>query len=295
MHQKITANIVADSINENGCRITTFIVQFPRIVLAEFNTHRMLSKNSASSRARPFSLMLKEANENAFVPVRWMKKHSGMQGKSYMNEEESRKAEQAWLAARDAAVSAAKLLDELNVSKQIVNRTLEPYLMHQVIVTGTDFENFFALRAHEDAEIHIGELAQKMLSLYNDSKPKFLKAGEWHIPFGDQFDSEKLTKTTKDTTNDIETAKLKIACARCARLSYKNFGSEEIYDYSADIRLFHALVDSNHMSPLEHVACSMSPEEWQKSANGYCGNFRGYVQYRKMFPNENRSDQRVKK
>ena len=54
---KIKAVIAADSINVKGKRITTFIVTMPRIVLAELNTHRVFSRNSASSRAIPFTKM----------------------------------------------------------------------------------------------------------------------------------------------------------------------------------------------------------------------------------------------
>jgi hypothetical protein len=93
---------------------------------------------------------------------------------------------------------------------------------------------------------------------------------------------------------DVETIKREIACARCARLSYKAFGSEDAYDYAADRKLFKSLVDNGHYSPVEHCARSMTTEEWNASVNGYCGNFRGFIQYRKMFTNENRKDERVK-
>jgi hypothetical protein len=186
--KEISASIVADSINEHGCRLTTFIVTFPRFILAEFNTHRMLSRNSASSRARPFKVMLKDVMEDPFVPIRWMSAHKGMQGDSFLDGAEAEAAKVKWLAARDAAVAAAIELDKLQVTKQFVNRLLEPFLWHQVIVTATDFENFFALRAHPDAELHINLLGQRMLEAYNASTPQRLSPGEWHVPFHDQFD-----------------------------------------------------------------------------------------------------------
>ena len=292
MRKTISAKIVADSINEHGCRLTTFTVIFPRFLLAELNTHRMLSRNSASSRARPFKVMLKDVMEDPFIPIRWMAEHKGMQGTEYLNEEDSQNATATWLQARDAAVAAAKALDGKKVTKQIVNRILEPYLWHEVVITATDLENFFALRYHNDAEIHICELAKVMLDAYNASQPKFLAAGEWHIPFGDQMDEEKLADVAGNT--NMDDLKREIACARCARISYKPFGSEENYDYAADRRLFATLLTGGHVSPLEHVARSMTQHEFEGTFHkGYCGNFRGFIQYRKTFANENRKDPRV--
>ncbi len=299
--KSISAKIVADSINEQGCRITTFTVIFPRFAIAEFNTHRMLSRNSASSRARPFKTMLKDVLEDPFIPTRWMASHTGMQGKEYLNEQDSELARKKWLEARDAAVTAAKALDEQKVSKQVVNRLLESFIWQEVIVTATDYNNLFSLRAHEDTEIHFQELAYKMLDAYNASTPKLLKAGEWHIPFDGQFDSAKLATIAKDDEKELEMLKKEIACARCARISYKPFGSEDNYDYAADRKLFKTLVDGGHFSPLEHVARAMTEEEWKqwvmtregKVENGWCGNFRGFIQFRKTFANENRKDSRI--
>lgn len=292
MKRQIGAKIVADSIDARGCRLTTFIVEFPRFILAELNTHRMLSRNSASSRARPFKVMLRDVTDDPFVPIRWMAAHKGMQGTEYLDEQQSREATQKWLQARDAAVAAAVELDKLQVTKQFVNRLLEPFLWHQVVLTASDWENFFALRAHADAEIHIQALAHAMLDAYNASTPKRLAAGEWHIPFGDHMDEQKLTALVASSDGaSAESLKKEIACARCARLSYKPFGSEDAYDYAADRKLFKSLVDSSHFSPLEHVARAMTDDEWQSSQ--YCGNFRGFVQYRKLFLDENRRDARV--
>lgn len=292
--------MVADSINPQSCRITTFTVVFPRFILAELNTHRMLSRNSASSRARPFHVMLKDVTDDPFIPIKWMATHKGMQGTEYLDEEKSRVARDKWLEARDAAVASAKALYDTGVTKQIVNRLLEPFLWHEVIITATDYENFFALRAHADAEIHIAALAEAMLVAYNTSTPKQLAAGEWHIPFGDQMDETKIKTlvfphmmlSVEEQINDM---KRNIACARCARISYKPFGSEDQYDYAADRRLFESLVDGGHMSPLEHCAKAMTDVDFKTYHGGRCGNFNGFVQYRKLFNNENRSDPRVRK
>lgn len=290
--KKISASIIADSINEQGQRLTTFVLVFPRIVLAEFNTHRMLSKNSASSRAIPFEKMVKMVKEDPFIPIKWMKDHKGMQGTEYFSDIEidDKGLDINWLVARDNAVKIATELSNIGVTKQICNRLLEPFMWHTVIVTGTEWDNFFALRAHNQAEIHIQELAYRMLDEYNIGTPKKLKVGEWHIPFGDKF-------AHPDYENII--LRVKIATARCARVSYLNFEGKD--DYDADIRLHDILLSSGHMSPFEHCARAMSYDEMfdysrdvkEKTELGWSGNFRGFIQYRKMLQNENKTDNRV--
>jgi len=144
---KISAKIVADSISEQGHRITTMELVFPRFILAELNTHRLFSKNSASSRAIPFEKMLKEVTENPFIPIAWQKDHKGMQGSQYFeNKIDIIDCEHAWLGSRDYAVQQAILMSEKGVTKQIVNRLLEPFMWHKVLLTSTEFENFFNLR-----------------------------------------------------------------------------------------------------------------------------------------------------
>lgn len=143
---KIEAKIIADSKNEFGDRITTMIVTFPRFILAELNTHRMFSRNSASSRAIPFEKMVKSVEENPFIPIAWQKDHKGMQGTEYLNEDESAIVKRNWLSARNEAIVKAKELNQDGVTKQLCNRLLEPFMWHTVIITATEFQNFFELR-----------------------------------------------------------------------------------------------------------------------------------------------------
>jgi len=144
---KISAKIVADSINGKGDRITTMLVTFPRYILAELNTHRMLSKNSASSRAIPFKKMVKSVQDDPFIPIAWQKDHTGMQGTEYLNASaDDWLIIKDWLSARDNAVEVAKSLNKECVTKQICNRLLEPFMWHTVLITATEWENFFKLR-----------------------------------------------------------------------------------------------------------------------------------------------------
>lgn len=333
---KISARVIADSVNAHGNRLTTFIVTFPRMILAEFNTHRILSRNSASSRAIPFEKMVERVKDDPFIPIAWMKDHSGMQGSEYFTDHDMvdensnmsmpRYLQETWLASRNLAVRDATILSQCGLTKQICNRLLEPFMWHTVIVTGSEWENFFALRAHPAAEIHMQKLAEEMLYVYNVSVPKLLKAGEWHIPFGGNMEVPRIQDLAakfgdvvsingSSDTSQIDGEKhdqyrVKIATARCARVSYLNYEGGD--DYEADLKLHDRLAKMGHWSPFEHCARSMTKNEhemWNITTPimvdgqhdefltdnhpGWCGNFRGFIQYRKLFEGENRKDPRV--
>lgn len=345
MKNKINANIIADSINDNGNRITTFVLTYPRIIHAEMLTHRLFSRNAASSRAIPASKMIKDIEEDPFIPVAWQKAHKGMQGTEYFTDKEDiDDVEGQWMYAKDRAVEAARMMNSDSITKQLVNRILEPYQWYTCIVTFTEGENFFELRCPQykspydgklykswkdlskegpkafnnevpllsrlllnkgQGEIHISLLAEAMWDAMNESKPKQLKAGEWHIPFGDKMDNEKLLRlvasengwkyhgVSEDSLKaykwEIEELSVKIATARCARVSYLNFEGKD--DYEADIKLYDRLLEMKHMSPFEHCARAMSEEEYylhvrgkdgsKSHEHGWSGNFKGFVQLRK--------------
>jgi thymidylate synthase ThyX len=317
--------IIADSKNKHGQRIITAVATFPRYLLAEVNTHRALTRSSASSRAIRFEKMVESVQNNPFIPQKWQKDHPGMQGTEYFEDvSEIAGFQYAWLKARDLAVEQAKELHLSGVTKQICNRLLEPFMYHTALITATEFENFFALRADDMAEIHLQDVAYKFLEAVNASEPKQLKAGEWHIPFGDDFDEKELSKVSFRTYNQQlqvgggMLAKLKISTVRCARISYKVPGTEQKIDYAADLALHDRLASSGHWSAFEHCARAMSSDEYdtyvsgrlvevERTAEGewytaleptddglgWCGNFKGFIQYRKMFSGENRKDSRL--
>lgn len=346
----IEVKIVADSLNEFGNRITTMVVTFPRFILAELNTHRMFSRNSASSRAIPFEKMVESVKNNPFVPIAWQKDHKGMQGTDYLDEQRSQFSREIWLSAKDQTVSAANALSLQNATKQLCNRLLEPFMWHTVLITATEWENFFALRCPQyqsydkmyrsrkdvmkgadisdfedyskfseldwlarnkgQAEIHMMALAEAMWDARNESVPVQLKAGEWHIPFGGtifHWDTSMNLEINPGYVDSLDTLKVKIATAMCARVSYTVVGEEgKEPNYENDIKLHDRLLQSGHMSPFEHCAQAMNREqyngsfvstnfkksdtsEWDTQDYGWSGNFQGFIQYRKMIPNENRT------
>ena len=145
---KISAQVVADSLSPQGDRLTSLLITFPRIILSELLTHRMLSKNTSSSRAIPFNKMVEAVQNNPFIPIAWQKEHKGMQGTEYLIRLQSIQNDASWLRARDFAVEQAQELNGLEVTKQLCNRLLEPFMWTTMLITGSKegWNNFFSLR-----------------------------------------------------------------------------------------------------------------------------------------------------
>ena len=282
--------IVADSVSEVGVRLTTMEVTFPRFVLAEFNTHRAFSRNSASSRAIPVEKQLRMIEESPFVPSYWGINQPGMQASTQLEGKARQTAEYEWLGARDETLVRVRKLLALGVHKQTTNRLLEPFMWHTVVVTATEWSNFFALRANEMAQPEIHTIADMMVEAYDTNMPRLVRKGEWHLPFIQPEEYDGNFEHTEDER--------KISSARCGRVSYLTHDGKR--DLSADIGLYDRLVEGGHMSPLEHVATpahrtEATPHEYRasgwddgnpRSVSEWHGNFRGWKQLRKFVPNE---------
>ena len=286
--------ILKDSVNEEGDRLVTMEATLPRIILAELNTHRVFSRNSASSRAIPVEKMLKRVEETPFVPIYWGKNQKGMQANVELSQDEQRSSEYVWLKARDNAVKSARELLEIGVHKQITNRLLEPFLWHTVIISATEWENFFALRTHKDAQPEICKVAQMMNDVYELSEPvKFVEdyhRPSWHRPL---ILSDEMPKFKNNIVSNEEYQRYtdhwnKISAGRCARVSYLTHDGKR--DQLEDINLCNRLIESGHMSPLEHVARPMTRYDIEQmginASTRFLGNFRGWVQLRKLIANE---------
>lgn len=293
-----SAKILADSISPAGVRLTTMEVTFPRIVLAEFNTHRMFSRNSASSRAIPVEKMLARVMDDPFLPVWWGKNQSGMQANDELSDEiqhsddghssapsDRETARKHWLWARDFAVERVRSLQVIGLHKQIANRLLEPFLWHTVIVTATEWENFFALRCHKDAQPEIRVIAAMMRGLYAEGKTREVGYDDWHLPLVEGVDKEELIADVVDRPDqprdEVNNVLAQVSSGRCARVSYLTHDGKR--DWRADVTLAERLRASGHMSPFEHAARPMRAGDPSKV---FEGNFRGWVQYRKLLPHE---------
>lgn len=270
----IEAKIVCDSINLCGNRLTTWVLTYPRLMHSEFMTHRMISKNSASSRAIPVEKMIKAVEENPAMPEWWGANQKGMQAEVELEGDAKTLAKQKWLEARDNALKSARSLLAVGLHKQIANRVLEPFSHITVLASGTEWQNFFKLRAHRMAQPEFQKLAFMMLELYNQNKPNLILPGDWHLPYGDRY-----------INNLTQEEMVKISVARAARVSYNNFEGD--MDFAKDFELHDRLISSGHFSPTEHAAQALD-------VPAHMGNFIGWKQYRKFLVNENQKDERVK-
>jgi thymidylate synthase ThyX len=264
----IQARVIADSISDSDIRIVTLEAEYPRFIHSQFMTHRVFSRSASSSRARPIESVIEEAESNPVLPLVWGRNQRGMQAKEIFASEDVPALNAAWLSARDAAINHAKRLNAMGVHKQIVNRILEPFTHIKVVITATEWDNFFNLRRHDDAQPEIKHLADSMWNAIYSSWP--VRRRDWHLPYVLDEEREKWP----------EDACIMFSVARCARVSYMTHGANAI-DHERDHKLHDMLLRDGHMSPFEHQARPNMIGDDVRSSN-----FAGWQQYRKMIPGE---------
>ncbi len=296
-----------DSVYEEGSRLTSFVITYPRIVLAEAVTHRLIrdswgevslceraatediSKNSASSRAIPFSKMMEKVKEDPFMPF-WTTNKKGMQGDA-ADSLTIEGANSAWLQARDEMVNWATILHETyGIHKQDCNRLLEPFAWVTQIVTSSRWDNFFALRCHHMAHPSLRKIARMMFLARRKSTPTKLAPGQWHLPFV-PFDQQMDFRWCPDMMGMIRgeyptiSNVVKYSAARCAWISYENHDKESTSE--ALLRTWDRLFAEIpvHASPVEHQATPMMPE-WQRNLPKLQSNLTGWLQARKLLKHE---------
>jgi thymidylate synthase ThyX len=296
----ITARIIADSKHfKYNTRITTFELSFPRWILAEFNTHRLLSRNSASSRAIPIKANIENIMADTAMPVHWGINQPGMVADAEANEEITAAAKTIWYEARNNAIKSAEALSTLGIHKQVANRLVENFTYQKVIVTATEWDNFFWLRSHKDAQPEIRVLAELMLKAYNESIPEVLEVGEWHTPYvthaRHELSQELYYVNNTGGTLTLDEA-LKVSASCCAQVSYrKNDDTVEKAIKVYDMLNLDSTDDSTrkHSSPIEHQATPVPTDEYLSDINGvthedleanvWSGNFKNWIQHRHLF------------
>lgn len=257
MNASIQAKVICDSITERNARLTTMVVQFPRFLLPQFNTHRMFSRNSSSSRAIPVEKRILQVQTNPFVPDHWGKNKPGMQATQEITDTDH--ARSCWMQAIQSSIASAKEMQGLEVHKQLANRLLEPFAYQTVLVTATDWENFFHLRLHEDSQPEMQELARAMHEALRQSLPRL---ASFHLPF----------VSLEEAGNNVMSKLLSLSVARCARVSYD---LEKQYSQEADEALESRLRIAGHFSPFEHQARAAKDDNYHR-------NFKGWIQHREI-------------
>lgn len=265
------AVLILDSVNPVGNRLTTLEITLPKNLVAQFNTHRQLTRNSASSRAIPNAKFVNAVVETPHVPT-FRRNQSGMQSGAELSERSQKQAVEIWLNARDNAVAAARELAALGASKEDVNRLLEPFMFTTILASATEWDNFLYLRTDSHAQPEIQKAALIMQDLLANSEPQRLKTGDWHLPY--------VTEAVYDESlaySNRQQRLVEYSVAQCARVSYTTQGNELTFAKARE--LYEKLSGNRHWSPFEHVARAMNRRIWS-------GNFLGWAQHRKDFENE---------
>lgn len=277
------AKIIEDSINRAGIRLITMQLRYPRFVHAEFMTHRVFSRNASSSRAIPVAKMIEQVRTNPAMPVHWGRNQPGMQAREELTGRELAEVKGMWIQAARAAAECAEYMNARGAHKQVVNRILEPFQWISVVVTATEWDNFFELRDHEDADPNIAKLARLMNEAQAASTPtercrywqEPVNSKHWHLPYVSEDERFEYLKDPNTLA--------KLSTARCARVSYlKHDGTKP--SIAEDLALYERLVGSHplHASPTEHAALvGMYDEDaaWNEVGMWH-KNFRGWIQWR---------------
>ena len=317
----ITAKVIADSINETGQRLTTFELEFPRLILSECNTHGAIEKNTSSSRAIPVSKMLDHILEQNLKPIYFGSKKSGMQAGNELTGEGLDFVKCVWGSSLESAVEYAEMLDKAGVAKEVTNRITEPYQLIKAVWSATDWDNWFNLRLEKDADPNICMLAYKMYEAMSKSVPVLLKKGEYHLPYVEisrgQYNHEDTYYflwdkdcTGTETDGYMYEQRLtlgqaiKYSVASCASVSYR--ATDMTLDKAE--KIWNMLVKSEvvHASPLTHIATPIvkynelgyvrenckEPESWQEGVTHMrrdgtlcSGRFAGWIQKRHLIEN----------
>lgn len=270
----ISAKVIEDSRAPNGVRLTTLQLRFPRFLLPEFNTHRVFSRNASSSRAIPVAKVIDQVRCDPAMPLHWGRNQPGMQASAELQGRERELAIAHWKNAAQCAADVAEQMAKLGLHKQVANRILEPFQFAHVVVSSTEWKNFFELRDHPDAQPEIRALAYEMRRAILMSAPDLrpcdrLHADAWHLPY--------VTADERGSFADQPELLAKLSAARCARVSYV-LHDGRTPDMDEDLKLFERLVGSRplHASPVEHQAYPL-PHFAQQSKN-----FQGWRQHREI-------------
>jgi len=262
------AQVIADSLSPEGHRLTSIEATFPTRILAEMNTHGLLSKNASSTRAMPIALLIAQVEQCPYEPVFWGKNQSGMQAREELEGEDRRVARLVYDEAILQAIRTAKELARCGLHKQDVNTILMPFSWTKQLLTGTQWANFFALRTHADAHPAMQRIARLMYLAYRKSEPVAVDYDQWHLPY--------VLPEEHDLDEEL---RLKISVARCARVSYWDHEGQRKRD--KDVALYDRLLQDRHMSPFAHQATP-----YLIDCPVFRSNFTGWLQHRKLIAGE---------
>lgn len=277
----ISARVIADSVNPDGVRLSTIEATFNRYILAELNTYREWTRNSASSRAIPVKKILKQVWSNPAVPVHWGANQAGMSANAELTGFRRWLAKRLFLWARIPIIIVVWLLSKLKLHKQVANRLIEPWVWHTAIISSTTWENMFGQRINPAAQPEFQVLARCIKDALDGSTPQTLRWGEWHLPYvlPEDWAAVRSMDASSDNSewHDYPEIAL-VGVARCAAVSYVRQNDKR--DPLKDLELAARLAKSGHWSPFEHVA--VAEKNHKKDSNFDAG----WKQLRKFYTGE---------
>lgn len=290
----IQAKVIADSINaKTSKRIITFELEYPRFIHSELMTHRVFSRNSASSRAIPIKTMLDTITANPATPIHWGANQAGMQAKQELEQPNKVRVQSLWNEAMMQAVELSQRMSDEGAHKQIANRITEAFQHMKVVVTSTEWNNWYWLRDHKDAQPEIEELAKQMQVAADNSEPFILYNSELHVPYVTRHrDSSGVLQYVNDDISYISGIQaLRISSSCCAQTSYRK--NNTALDKAEDI--YDRLINSKptHASPTEHQAVCIEEPSFEiegithidKCGKYWSNNFQGWIQHRALIGN----------
>lgn len=268
-----SAKVIAHS-SFQGREAATIEGRLHRWVLAELNTHRIISRpqadapfymeefsrNSASSRAIPVSKQILRVQTDPAFPVAWPEEQKGMQGGQPLSDVDQLVVEGEWDRLAGTAARAAAKMTKVGLHKSVTNRVLEPWMWHTVVLTATNWQGFFDQRLDKNAQPEIRVFAEALKEALDASTPRELAHNQWHLPYIEREDItavEEWLLENKGQGNygsySVTEQLVHISTARCARTSYLTQDGKR--DITEDMDLYERLVSASpvHYSPAEHV------------------------------------------
>ena len=242
MDSNITATVILDvqPLQGMGHRLTTLEVTMPKFLVAQLNTHRALVKNSASSRAIPVTQFIRNILKSPVTPAnhRMPANSSGMIPKSYLKGIKKLLSIGLWNTGMYLNLGIAYLQHKLGLHKSWANRPLEAYYYTKVLITATDWDNFFNLRIHSDAQDAMCDVAYKIKDAIDGHLPFPVSPGYWYLPY--------VGAMLEPTQADLD---ISVSC--CAQVSYRTL---DMSPDKAKRVVSKLLGDTPHWSPFEHIA-----------------------------------------
>ena len=303
----IVARVVAASQSAYcDTKMTTFEIEFPRFILAEVNTHCMLEKNAASSRAIPVAKMLENLKENHATPIHWGKNQAGMVADKEVDAEIAQKAKELWESAFATVDGICYEMIDLGIHKQVANRLNEPFQIVKMVISGTEWNNFFYLRMHEDADPHFQELARCMYEAASKAEYETLYEDEWHVPYVRTYREANGKRYYLDNNGDYISAftARQVSASCCAQVSYRKCDdSIEKAEAVFDKLNIGSKTKPAHASPTTHQATPMNlptdvktrPDMWPEGVTHidryydcWSGKLKNWIQFRKLIANESK-------